>query len=159
MAMDASMPDFDMDYEESRVNGTFSRSTIRSEPMVNAGGLFQFGHRNESESLWSLTVRGSVIDTTAVAQRQDDTAAGGALEKNKNAYWANVRKFASVDFTWVHPFDRYKSLLVASFGAQHLYTKQTYLFTDLVAPAVNDHRDMARSTSLLFPARGRRDVP
>lgn len=152
MAMDASMPDFDMDYQEGRANGAYSRSYIRSEPMVNAGGLFQFGHRNETESMWSVTVRGSVIDTTAVAQRQDDDGPNGLLEVNKNAYWANTRKFASADFTWVRPFDKYRALLISSFGAQHIYTKQTFLFTDVNTPA-NNHADMARSTSLLFPLR------
>lgn len=152
MTVDASLPDFDMNYDEGIVNGSFSRSSIHSEPMVNAGGLFQFGHRNESESLWSVTLRGSVIDTTAVAKQQEDTNANGVLDTNRNAYWANIRKFGAVDFTWVKPFDRYKSLLISSFGGQYLYTKQTFLFTNIITPA-NNHRDMARSTSLLFPLR------
>lgn len=152
MAVDASLPDFDMTYEEGIVNGSFARSAIHSEPMVNTGALFQFGHRNESEALWSVTLRGSVIDTTAIATQREDTNANGVLDTNRDAYWANIRKFASADFTWVKPFDRYKSLLVSSFGAQHLYTKQTFLFTDVPTPA-NNHRDMARSSSLLFPLR------
>lgn len=153
MSVDASMPDFDMNYDEGTPNGAFSRSAIHSDPMVNTGALFQFGHRNETESLWSVTLRGSVIDTSAIAEQKADTgAANGVLDINRTGYWANVRKFASADFTWVKPFDRYKSLLVSSFGAQHLYTKQTYLFTDVLTPA-NNHADMARSVSLLFPLR------
>lgn len=154
MSVDASLPDFDMQYEEGIRNGSFARSAIHSAPMLNTGGIFQFGHRNESESLWSVTLRGSVIDTTAIATQREDTDANGVLNTDRDAYWANIRKFASADFTWVHPFDRYKSLLMASFAAQHLYTKRTFVFTDLIPANVgNNQRDMARSTSLLFPLR------
>ncbi|MBI3300420.1 MAG: hypothetical protein HYZ75_19820 [Elusimicrobia bacterium] len=152
MVVDASLPDFDMEYAEGRASGGYANSYIRSEPMINTGGLFQFGHRNETESLWSVTLRGNITDTTAEAGIKGTGANGGALTTNRNGYWANVRKFIATDFTWVRPYDRYKSMLVASIGAEHTYIKQSFQFTDVLAGTSN-HSDLARSRSLLFPIR------
>ncbi|MBI5596098.1 MAG: hypothetical protein HY928_08430 [Elusimicrobia bacterium] len=152
MVLDASLPDFDMDSAESRPGGAFSDSYIHSEPMVATGGLFQFGHRNESESLWSLTLRGMIQDATLVASLREDNTPGGALDFNRRAYMANVRKFGAADFTWVRPFDKHRTLLLSSIGGQYSYTKATYHLEDALASG-NNHADMARSSSLLFPVR------
>lgn len=152
MTMDASLPDFDMESQERTAAGGYSDSYIRSEPMIATGALLQFGHRNENESLWSVTMRGMIQDATLVSSIQEDGTPGGARDFDRNAYMANVRKFAAVDFTWVHPFDRHRTLLVSSLGAQHSYTKATYVLSDILASA-NNHADMARSTSMLFPVR------
>lgn len=152
MVMDASLPNFDMESQERTAAGAFSDSTIRSEPMIATGGLFQFGHRNESESLWSVTLRGMIQDATLAASLREDATPGGALDFNRTAYMANIRKFMAADFTWVRPFDRHRTFLLSSIGAQHSYTKATYHLSDSLVGG-NNHADMARSTSLLFPVR------
>jgi hypothetical protein len=151
MVVDATLPDFDMDYMERRPGGLFHDSFIHSEGMLSTSGLFQFGHRTESEALWSLTLRGGILDNTAVASIKENTA-GGPIDFDRNAYMGNVRKFAATDFTWVRPFDRHRTNLIASMGGQYLYTKATYHLTDLIA-SVNNQADQARSSSILFPVR------
>lgn len=150
MVVDATLPDFDMDYMERRP-GRFSDSFIHSEGMLSTSGLFQFGHRTETEALWSVTLRGGILDNTAVAGYKEDTA-GGGIDIDRHAYLANIRKFAATDFTWVRPFDRHRTNLIASMGGQYLYTKATFHFNDRLA-AANNHADQARSSSILFPVR------
>jgi hypothetical protein len=151
MVVDASLPDFDMDYMERAPGGLYHDSFIHSEGMLASSGLFQFGHRTETEALWSLTLRGGIADATTVASLKEDTA-GGGIDFDRNAYMANIRKYAAADFTWVRPFDRHRTNLIASMGAQHSYTKATYHFTAIDDATLN-HADMVRSQSLLFPVR------
>ena len=85
MVVDASLPDFDMDYMERRPGGLFHDSFIHSEGMLSTSGLFQFGPQLVADRYSYITtlplavLAGALFREGLARRREASLAAAAAL--------------------------------------------------------------------------------
>lgn len=145
-----SLPFYEMSYEEARTNGAYSRSLIDGDNAPGAALAMQLsGRTREDTSLsWSLRLGQQSVD--GLATYAEDSTPGGALETDRSAGFENKRRYLTTDLTWSRAYSR--TMVMASLGYQHLFTRRSWNYRDALASA-NNQDDLVRSHQDVVPMR------